>query len=711
LKNMMLSAVASLMAAGVLIGGCMADAGGESEIDAVAAEGPNVGRGEEVGEAKQALIAGTWSSWQALGGATLYGPSIASRGVGKLDAFVLGTDNNIYINRYQNLAWGGWTSLGAPAGITFVSSPDAVSPDANSVSVAARANDNKFYLNTWTAAGWSGWSMLPGTFSNHGPGMSSRGTGLLDVFGSGTDNQSWTTWLSGGTWNCCAALGSPQNAPLASAVSAVSWNSSNVELFVRGSNNSLWTRWWDSASGWNSQGWWNLGGQFLSGFGVASWEPGHLDVFGVGTDSGIWQTQYDAGWSGFTSVGAPPGLTVASEPDAVSWGVGRIDLIVRGSDNQPWVRSFTSSVPGAGGMAIAAGYQHSLAVKSDGTVRAWGWNTFGQLGDGTPTNPTTPAVNPTPGPVVNLAGVVAVDAGYYHSLALKSDGTVWAWGAGNYGQLGDGTTPTARSTPGPVVNLTGVVAAAAGSYHSLALKSDGTVWAWGDWGGDPPVAQLRKGRTTTFSTSSSTPVQVVNLSGVVALAAGEYYSLAVKSDGTVWAWGDNDLGQLGDGTTEPRITPVQVVNLTGVVAVAAGSLHSLALKSDGTVWAWGSNYSGQLGDGTTTDRSTPGPVGNLTGVVALAAGHHHNLAVKSGGTVWAWGDNYYGQLGDGTTTIRSTPGPVENLAGVVAVASDGEHSLALKSDGTVRAWGWNIWGALGDGTTTNRSTPGPVTGL
>jgi len=343
MKRTMVGAVVSLLAAGVLMGGCMADGGGESDSEGVAAEGPNVSGGEEVGEAKQALIAGTWSSWQALGGTTLHGPSIASRGVDKLDAFVLGTDNNIYINRYENLAWGGWTSLGAPAGKTFVSSPDAVSPDANSVSVAARANDNKFYLNTWTATGWSGWSVLPGTFSNHGPGMSSRGPGSLDVFGSGTDSKTWNPWLGGGAWRCCVALGSPQNASLASDVSSVSWDSSKVDVFVRGPNNRLWTRWWDISNGWNSQGWRELGGEFLSGFGVASWAPRHLDVFGVGTDANIWQIQYDAGWTGFSFVGAPPGLTVASDPDAVSSGVGRIDLIVRGSDNQPWVRSFTSN--------------------------------------------------------------------------------------------------------------------------------------------------------------------------------------------------------------------------------------------------------------------------------------------------------------------------------------------------------------------------------
>ncbi len=181
----------------------------------------------------------------------------------------------------------------------------------------------------------------------------------------------------------------------------------------------------------------------------------------------------------------------------------------------------------------------------------------------------------------------------------------------------------------------------AGGWHTLGLKSDGTVWAWGNNGS----GRLGDGTTT----DRHTPVQVNGLSGVTAIAGGWHYTIAMKSDGTVWAWGYNDYGQLGDGTTTERHTPVQVSGLSGVVAIAGAQLHSLALKSDGTVWAWGENSAGQLGDGTTTSRYTPVQVSGLSGVVAIAGGTSYSLALKSDGTVWAWGYNGNGQLGNGTT--------------------------------------------------------------
>ncbi|WP_244237814.1 RCC1 domain-containing protein, partial [Corallococcus llansteffanensis] len=243
----------------------------------------------------------------------------------------------------------------------------------------------------------------------------------------------------------------------------------------------------------------------------------------------------------------------------------------------------------------------------------------------------------------------------------------------------------------------------AGGFHNLAAKQDGTVWAWGR----NAYGQLGDGTAT----NRSTPVPVQGLTGVAALAAGYQHSLAVKQDGTVWAWGYNVNGQLGDGTVTDRPNPVQVQGLTGVTALAVGFYHSLALKQDGTVWAWGSNITGQLGDGTTTDRLTPVQVQGLTGVTALAAGASHTLALKQDGTAWAWGFNNYGQLGDGTATDRLTPVQVQGLTGVTALASGGSHTLALKQDGTVRAWGFNDMGQLGDGTRTNRSTPVQVQGL
>jgi hypothetical protein len=190
------------------------------------------------------------------------------------------------------------------------------------------------------------------------------------------------------------------------------------------------------------------------------------------------------------------------------------------------------------------------------------------------------------------------------------------------------------------------------------------------------------------------------------LAAGDYHGLAIKTDGGLWAWGSNNAGQLGDGTTSDRWTPVQV--LAGVAAVSARWLHTLALKTNGNLWAWGYNRYGQLGDGTTTDRSTPVQI--LTGVAAVAAtSSYHTLAIKTDGSLWAWGLNDHGQLGDGTSSNRSTP--VQVLTGVTAVSGGADHSLALKTDGSLWAWGGNDRGQLGDGTTTERLSPVPVVGF
>ncbi|MDR0198876.1 MAG: InlB B-repeat-containing protein [Methanomassiliicoccaceae archaeon] len=369
---------------------------------------------------------------------------------------------------------------------------------------------------------------------------------------------------------------------------------------------------------------------------------------------------------------------------------------------------------------IDAGKGHSLALMDGGTVWAWGENGYGQLGDGTTDNSNTP-VQAMVSPGVPLDGAVAASAGALHSIVLKDDGTVWAWGHNNWGQLGDGTTDESV-TPvqvivSPGVPLDGVAAVSAGAFYNIVLKDDGTVWAWGH----NIFGQFGNGSNV----GSLMPVQAmaspgVPLDGVAAISAGDFHSIVLKDDGTVWAWGQNVYGQLGDGTVALRRAPVQVMissgaPLDGVAAVSAGMYHNIVLKDDGTVWAWGHNNWGQLGDGTTDNSSTAlqvtvSPGAPLDGVAAVSAGGNHTIAMKDDGTVWAWGWNVYGQLGDGTTNDSSTPvqamaSPGVPLDGVAAVSAGDYHILVMKDDGTAWAWGANYNGLLGDGATDNSSTP------
>lgn len=239
-----------------------------------------------------------------------------------------------------------------------------------------------------------------------------------------------------------------------------------------------------------------------------------------------------------------------------------------------------------------------------------------------------------------------------------------------------------------------------GGYHSLALKSDGTVWAWGR----NNFGQLGNGKKH----KTNIPVQVNNLEDVIAIASGKWHSMALKSDGTVWTWGLNNYGQLGDGTFKNRKTPVQVAGLTDVIAIAGGYLHSLALKSDGTVWAWGCNWSGQLGNETIVGASEiPIQANSLFGISTIACGGDHGLAIRSSDdTICAWGNNYYGQLGNGSGVNSTAPVLVNGLSGILKAKGGYIHSIALVSDGTVWTWGNNRYGQLGEGSTIEeRRTP------
>jgi hypothetical protein len=300
--------------------------------------------------------------------------------------------------------------------------------------------------------------------------------------------------------------------------------------------------------------------------------------------------------------------------------------------------------------SIQGGENHSLALKTDGTVLGWGYDIFGQLGRGIdPSNPNYPNIEILP--AIGVSNIVAIAAGGSHSLALKSDGTLLSWGSDRFGQLGDGTidnynttnSPIPNPTPAPVSVATNIVAIAAGIYHSLALKSDGTLLSWGN----DDFGQLGKGM---IDLNDPTPSPVIGVSHIVAIAAGEYHSLALKSDGTLVSWGNDDSGQLGDGTSNPSsqsnpnnpIDPIPspVIGASNIIAIAAGGYHSLALKSDGTLLSWGNDFAGQLGDGTRLPNNPiPSPVSVASGIVAIAAGKLRSLALKSDGSLLRWGND------------------------------------------------------------------------
>lgn len=363
--------------------------------------------------------------------------------------------------------------------------------------------------------------------------------------------------------------------------------------------------------------------------------------------------------------------------------------------------------PPAPVQSVAAGGTHTVALKSNGMVWNWGGNEKGQLGDGTTTRRLSPAQ------VNGLTGISAVAAGLNHTLALGGDGRVRAWGENRFAQLGDGTTANALY-PVQVPGLTGVTAIAAGRTHSLAL-SNGTVWAWGGNGGGQIGATATDACVSTLPDCSKTPLPVTGLPGVIAIAAGAFHSVALKSDGTVWFWGDNRHAQF-NGTVLSQPTPAQVVvcstvngittcpPLTGVTAIAAGAFHTAALKSDGTVFTWGSNGGGQLGNGNEADQSNPAGVG-LTGVTAVAAGDLNTLAIKQDKTVAAWGDSLFGRNIDGTTIKNLTPVPIHGLTGITRISGGGFHAAALKEDGSVWTWGDNFTGQLGNGTASDLFTP------
>jgi uncharacterized delta-60 repeat protein len=409
--------------------------------------------------------------------------------------------------------------------------------------------------------------------------------------------------------------------------------------------------------------------------------------------------------------GAADGTLVAYTPTgALDSSFGRGGVVKTNLSDTDALRALTVQADGhilAVGWAWTNDRPAMMAVRfppmdAISTVFAWGFGGKGQLGIDSLADAHAPVAVP------GLSRINTVAAGAYHSLSVRDDGTVQGWGWNGAGSLGDGTTVD-RDTPVAVVGMAGASTVAAGYFHSLAVRG-GKVWTWG-WNG---FGQLGDGTRT----DRLVPVQVPGLSGIIAVAGGAYHSLALKDDGTVWAWGWNGFGQLGDGTTTDRILPVQVPGLTGVSVIAAGGFHSMASRfpvgsapSFGS-WTWGFNGFGQLGIGpfNLEDRHAPfwHPLG---GFVAMAGGAYHTLALSPNGVVQSWGFNGFGQVGDGTTMDRHFRADVPGLTDVTAIAAGVFHSVAMDGSGKVSSWGWNYFGQLGDGSTLNHHVPVPAMGL
>lgn len=333
--------------------------------------------------------------------------------------------------------------------------------------------------------------------------------------------------------------------------------------------------------------------------------------------------------------------------------------------------------------SVAVGSNFTYAINEDGTLWSWGNNENGALGNGTNTNYSVPIQ------VKNLTDVKKVSAGNNHAAALKSDGTLWTWGSNWCGQLGNENQYGNESIPKQVTNLSNITDIASGENFTAALKSDGTVWTWGY----NYYGQLGDGSTT----NRNTPVQVSNLNNVVALAASSNYMLALKSDGTVWSWGYNGSGQLGNGTNSNSSTPVQVSNLKDIKAISAGNSVSVALKNDGTIWGWGSIVG--------INGSVPIQKQGVDNVKAIAVGNNHVVALKNDSTVWSFGYNDRGQLGDGTNQYKYDFTQVTSLTDVVSISAGSQYTSAVKNDGTVWCFGANESGQLGNLSNTDSYIP------
>jgi alpha-tubulin suppressor-like RCC1 family protein len=372
------------------------------------------------------------------------------------------------------------------------------------------------------------------------------------------------------------------------------------------------------------------------------------------------------------------------------------------------------SISAASSISITAlwgGARSAIILKSDGTVWTFGVNNCGalgvgvcgKLGDGTIISRSAPIQVHGPGNIGYLTSITAIMAGEHENYAIKSDGTLWAWGGNFVGQLGDGTF-TNTVTPVQVSGLISVTMLGGRGYHNLAVTADGKVWAWG-WNSRGQLGNNGVGSPSCplSGVCSNVPVQVIGITNPLTVTGGGFFSLALMPDHTLHAWGANEHGQLADGSTTDRLVPVHASSiLSNVVQVSAGWKHAVALTADGKVWTWGDNNEGAIGNGVTSTIgvTTPFQVPGLSNVIGVSAGDRFTGILKADGTVWTWGalhhDTQYGQLGTGVFAGSASPVKVTGLTNVILYSARDYHNLAVKADGSLWAWGSGDQGELGN---------------
>ena len=360
------------------------------------------------------------------------------------------------------------------------------------------------------------------------------------------------------------------------------------------------------------------------------------------------------------------------------------------------VDDFNRLVTGAQNLAVG--------LKKTGLAFATGTNGTGQLGDGTIVSKSILTAVTGANSFIQLAGHGASN----HVLGLRADGRVLAWGGNALGQLGDNTI-VSKSVPTITTGTDSFLQISAGNVTSFGIKSDGSAWAWGNNGN----SQLGNNNGAILATSS--PVAVAGVQNYISIAGGENHTMALKIDGSAWAWGQNNNGQLGNGAASATSSPVAVIGGHSFIEFATGgptTTASYGRKSDGSIWSWGTNTSGTLGNGNGAIASVSSPVPVVGGhsFIQVVGLRFAAAALKADGSVWSWGTNSFGELGDGTTVLKSSPVQVIGGHIFIRIASTGQSTTALKADGTLWSWGVNSFGQLGDNTTASKSSPVIMTG-